>query len=656
MYSLFVLAVIVVVFWSLRSAAFLRWDDGQLVYENPFYVLPHASSLFYFWQRPYLNLYMPVTYTLWGIVANLTMTRNEAGDIGLDPTVFHSVSLLFHAANALLVFALLRRLLRAPFIFGATDEPAAGTDEILKDSAALVGTLLFALHPLQVETAAWISELKGVLAAFFCLAALVLFCRFLNETKPREGGVQKSCSRTRIIWLGGTLCFTAALLSKPSVVGLPLIALALAYFLWKRSIRACIQVLWPWFAMAAVMALAMTRIQPAGLSLQQTPTGLRFLVASDALNFYLRKLVFPVDLTINYSRTPSWLGQQPWAFATLLVPLILGVIMWRAWQNRPLIVAFVWVFVALLPNLGFVSFLYQAYSTVADRYFYFAMVGPSLLLSATLVTISYRRPRLGSAPAWILCAVALCGLGFLSRRQAGMWRDDRTLYTYALGVNPRDWGSLTNLGNVYSEENEYDAAMKVFGESTVYRPNNSAAYFGMAIIERRRKHFDKALHSYALALDYDPTMTDARLDLSTLLASRGNNKEALRQLAVVIRGQEKKALANVYAGQILLKQGDLPDAEKYARQAIEADDEFALAHLLLGVIYLQRNDKRTAMREYGRALELDPGSAQARIHVSLLLLDAGLRPQALQNLKEGIQIAPDDVALNRELKRVEGLN
>ena len=648
-YSLIVLAAVAIVFWSVRSASFLSWDDPILVSENPHYIQPD-SSLFFFWKSPYLNLYMPMTYTLWGLLAKFGYTTNAAGAIALDASVFHSVSLLLHAVNCLFVFALLKTLLSAPL--AAPSEHDNPTDDFARDSAALAGTLLFAVHPLQVESAAWVSELKGVLAAFFCLAALILFCRFLRETSTETS--TETSKRAFKIWLGATVCFGAALLSKPSVVGLPLIAALLSIGLWGRDVKATARALWPWLGMSLALALAMTRIQDASGVVAPVAPAMRFVVASDAVAFYASKLLFPVDLTINYGRTPAWLGAQNWTFAMLLVPVALAFLVWRFRKQRPFVVSLGWVVAALLPNLGFVPFLYQFYSTVADRYFYLALVGPSFLLAFALLMMGRKSPR-RIVPLWAPTALVLVGLGFLAQRQASLWGRDETILAHAISTNPRDFGALENMGSLLAARGQHDSALALYGRALAAQPNRSRAHVGMASVYRQRKQTENAIRSYKLALKHEPDMTNARMGLATLLLAQNRNREALEELTEVLKRNPAHLEANIYAGRTMLKQGDLARAEKYARAATKTGDLNAIAHVLMGEIHLKKSDKNAALQEYGRALELDPYSTSTRVKVAGLMADAGLRFQAIGVVQEGLQRAPDDAELRRELARLNGL-
>src|SRR5213595_393313 len=241
---------------------FLFWDDRAFIAENPLIAHPSAASLLALWTTPLHDLYAPLTYTLWGLLAAV---------FGPKPWAFHLTNVALHTLNAALVFAVLRRLV--------TEDDGR---------AALAGALLFAVHPLQTEAVAWASETKDLLSALFALAAIRAYLLF------RERG-------DRRVYVAASIAFACALLAKPSAVATPAIVLVLERTLRRRSWGDSLGWLGPWFLGAAAFAAASAIIQPASDVLPWVPPlWLRPAVALDTLGFYVRKLVFPLDLVPDY--------------------------------------------------------------------------------------------------------------------------------------------------------------------------------------------------------------------------------------------------------------------------------------------------------------------------------------------------------------------
>jgi hypothetical protein len=237
--------------------AFVYWDDHVTLYRNPDFNPPAASTLATCWRQPHGRLYIPVTYTFWWTLAEMSWTP-----AGLDPAVFHAVSVVLHVAAACLVMAILLRM----------------TGSL---AAACAGALLFALHPVQVEAVAWASGAKDLLAGVLSLAAIVLFLRRADARTPQM----------RWLWLGAaTFAFVLAMLAKPSAVVVPLVLLPIAWWVDRKLSREALIIAGAWMLLAIPIVLIAQRSQPAA-EFAPPPIGQRPLVAADSVGFYARKLI-----------------------------------------------------------------------------------------------------------------------------------------------------------------------------------------------------------------------------------------------------------------------------------------------------------------------------------------------------------------------------
>ncbi len=447
--GLLLLLACAAVFGETGRHGFVRWDDEINVYQNPYLNPVTSAHLAHFWLGTGMGqgadtVYRPVVYTAYALIARVARTAPYATDsqmATLDARPFHAANLLLHALNVLLVFGLLRRLIR-------------------QDWAAGAGALLFAVHPLQVESVAWVTGLTDLLGAFFSLLALGEHIRF------RESG-RRYHRALAALW------FVLALGSNPSAVTLPLVALAVDHWLLGRVWRDGSEALAWWVPLAGAAVLITRHAEPVTALAVTVPWAARPLIAGDALAVGLAHLVWPVSLALDYGRSPHAVLGSGWAWLTSLAPLAPAALVWRS--RRPWLKAAAAVYVlALLPSLGLIPFRFQAYSTVADRYSYFALLGPALALAGTLAFLPRRlpaRPRLALGTA---CAGGFLLLGLTSALQVTFWQNSFALFGHAVEVNPRSWVSHFNLGTLLSDSGHAGEAAgeyrQVLGLKSAYAP------------------------------------------------------------------------------------------------------------------------------------------------------------------------------------------
>lgn len=423
---------------------FVIWDDDHTITGNPAFNPPTVGGILTHWTSPRAGLYVPVTYTVWGLLALL------GGERGAQPWLYHAASLLLHFAAAGVVFKVLQLLFR-------------------RNLAACLGAVLFAVHPVQVEPVAWASGLKDVL---FALLSLVAIWQYLLAIRPDSNGVEASPYRSAHYWIG-LAALALALLSKPTAVVTPFLALVLDWLLVRHSLRLALRSLWPWFALIVPCALWTKLVQE---SVWSTPVPLwqRPLIAADALAFYLYKLVLPLELTFDYGRYPAYAMERGWPYWTWIVPAALAVAVVLSWRRaRPLAAAALVFLAGVLPVLGFTRFMFQSFSTVADHYLYVSMLGPAILLAWLLA----RSPdlRLGAVAILLLVVLAV-----RSTAQTSHWQNDKTLFEHAVSVNPRSWQSHNNLGYVRFRERRLDDAAWHCRQAIELQPEYFKAYENLA--------------------------------------------------------------------------------------------------------------------------------------------------------------------------------
>lgn len=503
---LLLIAVSLLVYHAALGHGFVNWDDRELVYENPYLNPVTPTHLLHFWTQPYDHLYIPVTETTY---AALTLAARRIGPgPTLDPRPFHAAGLLVHVLSVLLVFDILRRLAR-------------------RDSAAGLGALLYAVHPLQVETVAWIGALDTGLGNCLSLATLWQYLQFVQADQSPE--VEARRSRQRHYWTA-TFFFVLALLSKPSAVAVILLAGLLDGALLRHSWQAPMRSLAGWIAPALAIALV-TRAAQAVPPEAVSPLWARPLIAGDALAFGLGKIVWPMPLAIDYGRTPSWLLAHPWVCLTVLVPLILVVIAWRLHRKNSWLLACLGLFAAaLLPVSGLVPFAFQEYSTVADRYYSLALLGPALGLAFLLTRF----------PARSLQSVTLLVIGvfgFLSLRQVGCWENSATLFTHAVAVNPNSYHIQYNLANALNDAGDTPGAISRYRQTLRLQPGYPEGHCNLGAALAQEGRADESADEYRQALRLNPGLSEAHEALGLYLVDGGHLDAAIAEWQAALRLQ-----------------------------------------------------------------------------------------------------------------------
>jgi tetratricopeptide (TPR) repeat protein len=430
-------AATLVVYGNLCRHEFTFWDDNFNVWQNPRLNPPTFASVSWYWTHQANGLYVPLTYTVWALLAHVAYV-NQPNELGahLNPYVFHSASVLLHVASGLAVYAVVRRVVR-------------------NEWAACAGAMVFALHPVQVEAVAWVAGLKDVMCG--CLSMLALWAYLGSVDEPRP-------PMRRTTYLIATAALILAMLAKPTAMVVPFIALVLHVWGIGRPAREASARLAPWFALSIACAVVAKLAQPAH-GVPAIPLWARCFLAGDALAFYLYKLVFPASLGIDYGWRPTAIVQRWWFYVLWIVPTAaLALLLLNRKRNSLLFAAGAIFALGVAPVLGFSTFLFQFFSTVADHYLYISMVGVALAVASLLAHTS-------KASARILAAVAIVALGARSIVQTQVWHDDFTLFGNAIRVNPRSFVARNNLAHALRLYGRLDEAERALREAIELKPD-----------------------------------------------------------------------------------------------------------------------------------------------------------------------------------------
>ena len=510
------------------------WDDDRYVTHN--YLLSAPDGLRRIWfsfDAP--SQYFPLTYTV---------LRVERSLWGLHPSGYHWVNILLHLANAFLLWGLLARL---------------------KIPGAWLASAIFALHPIQVESVAWISELKNVLMGFFFLLTLLIWDEYVDARSKHRG----------ILYLAALGLYLLALTAKATACTLPA-ALLLILWLKKKPIgrRALLEIT-PFVVLAlgiGLVAVWWEKYHQGTRMLVSLGPLERLLIASRAVWFYLGKIFWPAKLTFIY---PQWQidPTSPVAYLWLIaaIALVVAIYFARRLFGRSVEVAALFFVTTLGPLLGFVMLYTFRYTFVADHYQYLASIGPIALASAALVTLS---PS-SKSWQWLLngsgLAILIC-LALLTWRQSATYRDAETLWRKTIAQNPGCWMAYNNLG----------------------------------VLEFQKDKIDDAMDNYERSLRLHSDYPEARYNLGSALLQKGKIDDAIKQCEKALELQPNDSDAHVVLGNAFMAKQDIDRAIGQYEQALKLRPEDSNAHYNLGVALQEKGETDRAAREYEKALEFEP--------------------------------------------------
>ncbi len=592
------------------------WDDDAYVSQNPLITAPDGLVRIWF-SRDQSSQYFPLVYTSF---------RLEHALWGLEPAGYHWVNILLHTLNALLVWRLLSRLV-----------PQLGVGTWL-------AAAIFALHPVQVETVAWITERKNLLSLFFSLLALLGWIRFIQERpKPRWG-----------IYAVSLVCYQLALFSKTTACTLPA-ALLLILWLKRRPIdwRRLLQVV-PFLLLGLGMGLVTMWWERHNIGVQEKVQALslleRILVASHAIWFYLGKLIWPSQLTFSYPRWTLNPG-NPLAYGWLAACVALAGAVWyaRRQAGRGIEVAALFFVATLSPLLGFIMLTTFRWSFVADHYQYVACLGPITLAVAGLLIALQRLSRQGFALQLVIGGALLAVLGGLTYRQATAYRDAETLWRDTLKKNPASWMAHINLGQILLARGQSDEAMPHFRKALKLQPDNTVADNNIGSVLLQQGHLEEAMAHWRGILARRPGDPDANNNLADQLFQQGHAEEAIQHWRKTLESRVGDPDANDNLGTAYLLAGQLDAAVAQFEKALHYNPDSAAACNGLGTALARKGQANKAIALFNKAVQIEPDSAEAHYNLGIQLLQVGRLSEAVPHLQKVLELNPGDVQTHSRL-------
>jgi tetratricopeptide (TPR) repeat protein len=621
-------ALTLVAYAPTLDAGFI-WDDDDYVTENP--TLRSADGLRQIWlDYGATPQYYPVVHTSYWLEYQLW---------GLEPAGYHAVNVLLHTFGALLLWAVL----------AALGLPAAW-----------FAAAIFAVHPVHVESVAWVTERKNVLSGLFFMASLLAYLRSVGlgrELADERGAVR--------LYTLSLVCFAAALLCKTVTGSLPAVILLLLWWRRGRVGWPDVQSLLPYFLLAVGFGLLTVRLETQHVGAVGWEWDLSFvervLIAGRALWFYAGKLVWPTQLVFNYPRFEIDVSDfVAWLYPAGAVAVVLAAWASRARIGRGPLVALLIFAGSLFPALGFFDVYPMRYSFVADHFQYLASIGLIALFAALAANAAARisagsvnrsanagaepefqshgsRPAGGrSVPEIVVAGLVLALLTGMTWNQAHVYRDVETLWRDTLAKNPDSWLALGHLGTMAEENGRLDEALEYYRESLRVEPRQHEAHNNLGNLLRLRGEFDEAVASIGRSLAVDPDYAIAYNSLGLVRHDQGEFAEAVRSFERALELDPAFAAAQTNLGITLVAMGDLDAAIAHHRAALEIAPDLVAARTNLASALVERGDLDEAVEQLTRVVELSPDSQLAKRN---LRVAKQLRARRLQ---PGSSDRPDD--------------
>jgi tetratricopeptide (TPR) repeat protein len=585
------------------------WDDDTDITANPLTKSP--TGLWAIWFQPGVLLdYYPVKASVQWLEWQLW---ND------DPLGYHLTNVVLHVVGACLVWKLLAKL---------------GV------KFAWLGGLIFAVHPVNVESVAWIAELKNTLSLPPFLLAMCAWIDYDGQRRKRD----------YFLSLG---LFIVAMFCKPTMVTFPVIILLYAWWKRRKIGWSDLQVSLPFFAVSLAVGALTLWIQQDNVTPAETlPTsGLSSRLALGGLSiaFYFFKCVWPMGLLPIY---PRWVVDPPTLVQFWPWPLLIGVIGWswtrRADWGRHVLLGFGFFLITLLLFAGFTTVAYMRFTLVMDHFLYIPIIG---LIGLAMGGWGWLNERMPPLRPYVLgvSAIIVGILAFGSYQYASVFVNQEAYWTYTLASNPDAWPAHNNLGEVYRHSGRIAEAKEQYEEALKLNPNYAEAHNNLGIVLAQTGQTDLALAHYHEALRINPNYAAVHNNMGAVLIEKGQVQEAIEEYQAALSLNPNFAEVHNNLGNAFFKTGHPQEAVVEYERALAISPKFIQVYANLGNVLLQSGHPDEAIEWGQRAVRIDPGGAQAHYNLANILLNAGHPLEALNEYQETLAIEPNSAAARNNL-------
>jgi tetratricopeptide (TPR) repeat protein len=646
------LAIITIItFWQLKDCGFINYDDSMYVYENAYVQSglnwDNVKQAFSSELAKLSGHWHPVTWLSWMI---------DYQFFGLNATAYHLVNLFFHVVNTLLLFLLLLRMTKNiwPCAFVAA---------------------LFAIHPLHVESVAWIAERKDVLSTFFWMLTLGAYSYYVENPGFRR-------------YFFVLLFFVLGLMAKPMLITLPFVLLLLDYWPLRRfgeinprqkvqtealktvtsdqqkkkskkknTVKEILEakktdhpeykwsliypLLWekiPLFVLALLSSIVTYfAAQSAGaVHSESIPLFIRIGNAFISYIAYIGKMIWPSNLVVFYPYAKLMIPWQVLGSILLLIAITL-VVIWRVKKFPYLAVGWLWYIGTLVPVIGIVQAGSQA---MADRYTYIPLIGLFIMLAWGVPEL-LKKWKYGKEMLFAASALSIVCLSVISWKQVGYWQNNFTLYDHALVVNDNSWLAYDNRGVAYYSQGRYKQAIEDFNRAIEIKPRHEKTYNNRGNAYQTLGGYRQAIDDFNKAIEVKPDFPEAYNNRGNAYLFLGNYKKAIEDMNKAIEIKPDYATAYNSRGNACQALGNYHQAiEDYGR-AIENKPRYAEAYYNRGTAYNKLGNYQRAIEDLNRAINLKPDYPEAYVNRGFAYKGLGNYQQAIEDYGSAIQIKPD---------------
>ena len=559
---------------------------------------------------------------------------------GENPTGPHAVNVFFHVANTLLVFLLLKSMTGAMW-----------------RSASVAA--LFALHPVHVESVAWIAERKDVLSTFFFLLTLAAYVRHSRSAI----GNFKFEAGSRLSALGyyflALFLFSLGLMSKPMLVTTPFVLLLLDYWPLNRfelktqsaRIKTLVALLLekiPFLVLAGVSSVITLIAQRKGgavTSVSVLSFNSRIENALVSYARYIGKAFWPVDLSVLYPCPQAgWRLPQVVLDVAILIALTIAVV-WFARHRKYLLTGWLWFLGTLVPVIGLVQVGIQS---MADRYTYIPLLGIFIAVTWFVTDTTQKLRTEKILPIAAIFILATCAS--LTVRQISHWQSSETLFAHAIAVTENNYPAHNNLGHALLEKGNYAEAIPHFLAALRVNPDRVEVHNNLGSALASLGKNDEAIEHYKIALMNDPTHADAHNNLGIALAMEGKLSEAIEEFNAALTFKPDNANAHINLGNAYFAQRKFGDAFREYQTSLRIEPKDAQAHNNLGNVLLELDRHEEAVAHYRTSLEFQRQSPEPHFNLGRALLRLGRRDEAALHFTEALRLKPDHEKARRQLR------
>ncbi len=628
------------------------WDDEVYISKNPFIRTIDTTLLKSIFLRFYVANWHPIAwishaidYFIWG----------------LNPMGHHLTSIILHAANALLVVLLVIQMLSVYKNTAANNASAlsALTDRVILITGGVTG-LLFALHPLRVETVVWVSERKDLLCALFFLLSISAYANYVRLTERKTVQKNSKSQSSQKHYLISLSFFALALMSKPMAVTLPIVLLIFDWYPFQRIKSLAIPRIvflekLPFIALSLASSAVTFLAQKSGgavAPLEDIPTSDRMLVAAKSVVSYLWKMLMPLNL-IPFYPYPNYISLS----AEYLVPVIIlvgisAIFFFLAKKHRMWLAAWGYYVVTLIPVLGRVQVGNQS---MADRYTYLPSLGPFFalgLITATTVERAIALKWWRKTASLAIAAAMITLMSYATIRQIGAWKNEFTLWDYVIEKGSRVPIAYNNRGSTLLNRGQIDEAINDFQTAIRLNPYYVGAYRNIARAYEEKGLLEQSIEQYQTLLKLFPNNVEPRLNLAYIYKKKGMLDAAIEQCHTAIQLDPNYADAHSVLGLIYGQKGMIDEAIRHLEIATRLDPSNYHAHLNLGTAFYMMRAVDRAIEQYQIVLRLDPGNLKAHINLGSIYAAQGSRDNAIEHFQTALKLDPKNEQLRNELAKM----